>query len=224
MGRTRIRWLRGTPVNLDDGSGREIFPVVAVGTGYQMLFTPLREVHGSHFNFIYNLSGVPIKVTARDLARYNPLIVKQRENPGKIIEVGAGLGNLVPSITSGQRPVVIDPVNYRLLVDIIDFVSEGPVGEDDLYRENLHELRERAVRILDPKRIELVNLPLREALEQRTDLLRSADAVVDNFGPTRYDGVQIGQEDKEVIGLEMELLKKGGRLYLPGKAEALIRT
>jgi hypothetical protein len=106
------------------------------------------------------------------------------------LEVGAGLGEFVPKIVRelddrlSNRPVVIDPVDYGLLIEMLYIATEeGMDEENDLVGR---ELTGRARIITDSEKVKLYNLTLEEAVRNHPELTGCADLVVDCAGASSY--------------------------------------
>lgn len=173
------------------------------------------------FSFAGNFSEFKsCPITNRDYPYEYPfkLIQINLENLGKVVDVGAGLGGFIPKLVAQKpkyKPVVIDPANYDLMAEMLEF-SRPYIGSEHLAR--LDELISRCSTILDSSKVILYNTFLGEALKYNPELRGVADIVVDNFGPSiwpdteKYVGNNIvGNNIVEL--LEMMLLKDGGSLF-----------
>ena len=137
-------------------------------------------------------------------------------NPAwQYVEVGAGLGECVPSLCQSAltyRPIVIDPAPYMIMMELFH-AARKYVSDDD--RSLLEEITRRCGVILDPSKVELINEPLDQAVKEHPELLGSADVVIDNYGATQWGFVR-GQYYETVLNAEMGLLKDNG-LWLNGE-------
>ncbi len=157
-----------------------------------------REDHG---NFL---------ITGRDLKEYHYTIGERRINPLLLyVEVGAGLGEFIPSVVHNnplQKPIVIDPANYKLMLEMLLFAESLPVKEETKRRLKIYQ--ERCRLFLNKDKIWLINLNLEDAFRQYPELQGIADVVIDNFGAGHYASDKQATEE-----LERRLLKHTGILY-----------
>jgi len=154
-------------------------------------------------------------VTYRSLAEYRQFGAIPRDflpEPDKqYLEVGAGLGEFVPYIVRSlsssliHRPIVIDPVDYALIIELLECViSLGLDGNDT---NTARELIERVKIITDPTKVNLYNLTIEDAFGGHPELFDGcADLVVDLMGARQYPSNPFGRE--HVKYLEERLLKK----------------
>ncbi len=147
--------------------------------------------------------------TARPFEDY-PHEAQRVSGAGIIVEVGAGLGGFIPALVPSHRGrlVVIDPLNYVVAQEMLTFARRLPLR--DWQRSHVDELIGRCHVYRDQSCVQLVNVPLGEALERMPSLAGSADVVIDYFGPMNYSHAT-GSEDT-VEDLERSLLKAGGVL------------
>jgi hypothetical protein len=107
----------------------------------------------------------------------------------EIFEAGAGLAEFIPYVVRKlgrrlkHRPVVVDPLDYNLVIKLLQrFIHEG-INPEQV--PTARELIKRAQIILDPRYVELINLPFLEALDYPA-FQRKYDLVIDHFGPWMY--------------------------------------
>jgi hypothetical protein len=108
---------------------------------------------------------------------------------GKLVEGGAGLGELVPAravIWQGSRPVAIDPVDYRRLSEMLELTVEH-VARRGGRTLLLEELRERADIYSDKSLVRHLEMTLNEAVCRHPDAFEEASFYIDLCGPmTKY--------------------------------------
>ena len=82
------------------------------------------------------------------------------------LEVGAGMGEFTPLVVRNNPrniPIIIDPANYPLMLEMLQFAYERPINEK--LRDKISILQERCKIIINPDKVNLINLPLEKALE-----------------------------------------------------------
>lgn len=162
-----------------------------------------------------------VLVTGRDITDYHPEIRDLEINPSLLyVEVGAGLGGFIPNIiqkTMLQKPIVIDPVDYTLLLEMLEFAETLPLEGKLKERVKVHQ--ERCKIILNSDKVRLINLKLEEAFNQHPELEGIADVVIDHFAASQH--LFFGSK-QEIIDLEHKLLKPNGTIY--DKANYLYST
>ncbi len=162
------------------------------------LYVLILEPHSTDpvFRTRVSLGGVdridPI-LSARSIADY------QRHFPGfqlkphkQYLEVGAGLGEPLVALAKQAaasngampKPTAIDPVPYELVRDLFGCIDERYAHLSGVQKllHDIRELRSRCDILLDPSKVNLVRLPLEEAVQQHPQLRGSADVVVDLYG------------------------------------------
>lgn len=148
-------------------------------------------------------------ITLRNIWAYGELVPNLKIDPTKsYMEVGAGIGGFISHVDkflkpSSPRPLVIDPANYALMRDMLNF----SLSTDRVDRERVGELVDRCNLILNPKKVNFVNKKLSDALEQHPELEGTIDVIVDNFGPCHWMGLE------ESAAIERKFLKPGGKIY-----------
>ncbi len=150
-----------------------------------------------------------IMISGRDVQQYTPEVKDVSIDPSKVyIEVGAGLGefiHLAAQQNPVQKPIVIDPVNYSLLLDMLQFAEVFGLQGETAQRIRLYQ--ERCKTILNPDQIQLINCKMENALRKHPELVESADVVVDHYAAGYYGNLDA------IVNLELRLLKPTGRLY-----------
>ncbi|MEK6900098.1 MAG: hypothetical protein AABX05_03155 [Nanoarchaeota archaeon] len=153
-------------------------------------------------------------ITTRDIGRYLNL-PSMNINPSlQYLEVGAGLGEFTPLVVRSNprhRPIVIDPANYPLMLKMLKSAYNRDLKEE--LKERIRILQERCEIILNPAKVNLINLTLEEALAQHPELEGIADVVVDNFGAIHYSS-ETKERRKQSIALERRLSRSGKRVYI----------
>ena len=153
-------------------------------------------------------------ITSRDVEKYlnlpsmniNPLL--------QYLEVGAGLGEFTPLVVRNNpinKPIVIDPANYPLMLDLLRSAYKKNLKRE--LKERIGVLQERCETLLNPHKVNLINLTLEQALEQHPELNGIADVVVDNFGAIHYSSYT-KEERRQAIFRERRLTKSGRRVYI----------
>jgi hypothetical protein len=138
-------------------------------------------------------------ITGRPLADYqSSRVVGQdlTQYMGKhVIEVGAGMGGLIPALAAIQspgdpRPTVIDPSPYPAISGLLqEAVDSGLLNPQQ--SALAQEWRGRVEVILDPAKVDLINTTFEQAMATMPDLKGSADYCVDLFGPIIYSSLGI---------------------------------
>jgi len=155
-------------------------------------------------------------VTGRDLEEYHPPINKLIINPRhQYVEVGAGLGEFTPKVvemrgnSSDPKPIVIDPLDYELVHGLLDYAHKTFSKRWPVIGKTLKGFIDHCETITDPKKVNLINLPLEEALKRHPMLYGIADVVVDNYGLAHY---AVDSDKDAILKQEKALLKPGGIL------------
>ncbi|HLD79426.1 MAG TPA: hypothetical protein VJA18_02605 [Candidatus Nanoarchaeia archaeon] len=151
-----------------------------------------------------------VAITGRDLTEYRTFR-KLTIDPSLVyVEVGAGLGEFIPAVVQKnpkEKPIVIDPADYRLMLDMLQFAELLPLAEQT--KQKLRIYQERCKTILNPHKVRLVSSQLENVFDLNPELEGVADVVVDHFGALFYNYRQRpGLED-----LERRLLKANGTAY-----------
>ena len=168
-------------------------------------------------------------VTARDFSDYNANVLKiPIDSKFQYIEVGAGLGGFVQYVVeklegSCPRPIIIDPVNYDVLLNLLAFAENQALNAAQYAR--IKTLKARCNLFLDRTKVNVISAKLSYAVNNNSRLLNIADFVVDNKGPslhtaTEYDffnkksinSKNFGSSEKFIYELEKKLLKPSGKV------------
>lgn len=193
--------------------------ILAIGTkdnSYLLNYCHEEGFPSCLFSFTGNLPDFKgCSITNRDYPYEYPFKLTQMllNNPGQVVDVGAGLGEFVPKLAAQNpecKPIVIDPVNYDLMAEMLEF-ARPYVGLWHLPR--LNELSSRCATILDSSKVTLYNTFLSEALKNNPQLREVGDLVVDNFGPSIWPGTEKHIGCDGIDFLEMMLLKDKGSLF-----------
>ncbi|RME55309.1 hypothetical protein D6777_01080 [Candidatus Woesearchaeota archaeon] len=141
-------------------------------------------------------------ITARDLGDYHPDIRLLAINPGlTYAEIGPGLGEFLIHASKKANVVAIDPADYNLMKDILNFSLT--LNLKDVYKNLINKMLARCNFYLS---INLYNVNVEDVSTRFPELAHSIDVVVENFGPGYYFG-------RENISYhEKMLLKEGGIL------------
>jgi hypothetical protein len=160
----------------------------------------------SHWQVRFELRKGPYQgsVSARDLDDYPPITLPKS---CKIIEVGAGLGEMSPSLAqAGHKVTIIDPANYALLTDMLQFSRNHAPGG---YLPRIDTLIERCTTILDASKVTLINTTLAEYV--KSGARRCADVVIDHYG-ARFHGGGSYRDLHHAEKIVKKLLNPGGEL------------
>lgn len=149
-------------------------------------------------------------VTARAYDEY-PEYVRSIPNDATVIEVGAGLGNFMPTLTTSHqgRLIVIDPFDYSAARRMLEF-AKG-LSLTPWQHNYVEDLIDRCDTYLKTDKIQLVSSTLGQSLQRHPQLEGTADIVVDFFGPMIHPGFE-GSDEEHVENLERRLLKPTGAL------------
>lgn len=149
----------------------------------------------------------PGPVTCRDIEHYKSMCHPLPFDPNlKYVEVGAGLGELTPYLVKNldlkHKPIVIDPVDYNVMLEMLSHALGDGLGEP--YESRLHDLIDRCNIISDPRKVELVNTTLEDAVDSGLIQKGIADVTVDVCGAYLYG------ERERTKSLLRYLTKEGG--------------
>lgn len=197
-----------------------------------VLFTDLFKdnFHQVIFSVPYNENS-NMAITGRDVKEYHKDVQELFIDPYlQYLEIGAGMGGFIPYVArfikgNGSRPIIIDPADYVLMKDMLEFAYDLDVRSDINYR--ILKLLYRCKTILDEDYVNLINLPLGEALEKNKELEEIADVVIDHIAASFYPfsektGHDVDKAVDEILDLEKKLLKPNGKLlrYCPKRSHA----
>lgn len=164
-----------------------------------------------------------IKITARDLLSYPSEVQEILDKDIQYLEVGAGIGEPIYIMASSKirpKPTAIDPVNYKLLEQMLLFARDELIerlpseNSKNIVRTNklrINTLIERCRIIQDPQKVTLYNMTLNRASRFRS-LQGIADIVVDFFGPKFNSDKYDFREQSSIDESEKRFLKPNGRL------------
>lgn len=186
-------------------------------SGYNLIFS--KEIKAFRFENVFftaNMRGTDIVITGRDMDEYVPSIKRLPINSKyQYLEIGAGLGELVPHLVKSgygiKRPIIIDPVNYDLILSMLLYASKK--GFDDYRTGRINTFIERAEIILNPAKVILINTTLGDSLDKHPDLAGIGDVVIDHYGPNYYEDTEPKKSGDNLIhirSLEKRLCKEGG--------------
>lgn len=178
-----------------------------------------------HFHFsVKTNNGTKFDISGRNLESktkyggYQQPLVEISKKPKKnlqYIEIGAGLGEFVPKITKennlNYKPMIIDPANYNLLGDMLIYFQNK--FQCNKHEEELSELIERCDIISDSSKVILFNKTLSQTLKYHQNLSEKGDIVIDNYGPSFWEGMEKNLNLNQVDKLELKLVRPNGSLY-----------
>lgn len=150
-------------------------------------------------SFVRPINGDILHITGRNLDEYEAhekqtIVTFLDDSRKQYLEVGAGLGELVPYLvrTFGKslqkRPIIIDPVNYRVLGEMLRYSQDLELPERT--RQKVNELLARIEIIENPLKVRLINTTLLNAVSKFPDLIGCADCVVDCAAARGYPAVE----------------------------------
>ena len=179
--------------------------------GYSLIIIDAEPVDWVSITFDLPLvNDREVMVTGRDIKHYDPQIQDISIHPSKVyLEVGAGLGEFIPRAAQQnpvQRPIVIDPVNYALMLEMLECAGRLSLRDDTKRRLQLYQERCRVILNLD--KVQLINNTLEDALMQHPELRKTADIVVDHYAAAYHS-----QNPETTLAMELLLLKPQGKLY-----------
>ena len=174
------------------------------------------QFRGVFFSILYPTRAITsisatgrILVTGRDLDQY-PAELKPINPHMQHLEIGPGMGGLIPALAAAQegtgiRPIAIDPVNYSQMIEMLEYARRLRISNALKKRAEL--LAERCHNITDPSKVTLFNTTAAEALAMHPELKGLAHIVVDNFASSYYHNTSVMPGDQYSIGQEI-LLKR----------------
>src|SRR3990167_921555 len=164
-------------------------------------YIAVEKLEGSVMNFIFSkrLPAGKVWITDRDIdggydadidysypASVRKIITNLAHNLDQnlqYIEVGAGLGEFVPKLIGAQidkKPIVIDPAPYGIMQEMLNQVL--PHITIQKHHDRCLKLIERAELMQDQNKVNLINLTLKDALDQHPEIKGVGDVLVDNYG------------------------------------------
>ncbi|MBI2659178.1 hypothetical protein HYX05_03730 [Candidatus Woesearchaeota archaeon] len=162
------------------------------------------------------------RITGRDLAQHHSEVGNMVINPSfQYVEIGAGLGEFTPHLVKttphAPKPIVVDPANYWLMKDVLDYARS--LNLSARINKLAEILSKRAAVISDPSKVMLINMTLMEAFEAHPSLEGIADVVIDHGGAyswceeTEKQASEIGDKIHTAIqDLERRLAKPSGKV------------
>jgi len=105
----------------------------------------------------------------------------------QVVEVGAGLAEFIPELALHQerRPIVIEPIDYRRLIDMLSEASSHELIDSD--RALVSQVVKRARIYADPRLVRLYPVGI-EKIKRYKELRGIADVVIDVVGGLIYTG------------------------------------
>lgn len=191
-------------------------------------YIAVKKLKGSVMNFIFSeeLPSGKVWITDRDVEgiedvdidyNYPKAVSKIVANPDRnlqYIEVGSGLGELIPKLIDAQidkRPIVIDPAPYGIMQEMLEYILQ--IVEIETHYERCLKLIERAKLMQNRDKINLINLTLKDAIIQHPEIKGIGDILVDNYGGVIWSSKEAGNRPNDILNLEGLLLKEDGMLY-----------
>ncbi|GEM_PF-5542549 len=151
-----------------------------------------------------------VMVTGRDLKHYHSQIRDLAFDPSKVyLEIGAGLGEFIPRVVEQNpvhRPIVIDPVNYVLLSEMLQCAQSFFLGEKAQQRLQIYQ--ERCRTVLNQEKVHLISNTLEDAIVNYPKLKKSVDVAVDHYAAAYHSS-----NPEATTALELGLLNHQGKLY-----------
>jgi hypothetical protein len=132
--------------------------------------------------FIYNPTS-PLYVTIRGIYEYPRLCF----NPElQYMEVGSGLGGLIPILTgcTKRKPIAIDNCNYAIINTLLEEASETIHSKE--IEQYLDVLKERCKIITDPEKVYLIQRDITDVVTEYTELHKKIDVLIDCCGAEFY--------------------------------------
>ncbi len=197
------------------------------GSPYKLVVSDTPEVNDQHVLFKI---GKNRYVTGRSISELLAHIAfMPLDSELHYIEIGTGLSQLLPALSSTRRQTIIDPADYDVMEELLTEAKENVSVYPHLakYRDTLEAFLERCRIIRDPKRIQLINMTLERALAEpsvRPLIVEQGDVVLDLHGALYYieslstDATKLRAQIAKVIAMEQTLVRpanengKSGRL------------
>lgn len=207
--------------------------LTSLGDEYTLTCSPYSGDDGLRCRFSIGESEWGYVISSRVRKQYEAMMPGFHVDPSKqFVEVGAGLSEPVVAWAvsaaalepKGPRPVVIDPANYHLMADMVDTAIDLAPEEEHIAQvlDILMDLKRRCAVILDPERVVLLPVELKQAVVLYPELQGLADVVVDCYAAATYVPLNFNrpnitaqrqrQRDK-VFSIEKSFLKPDGTLF-----------
>lgn len=178
-------------------------------------FALIQLANGAHPITFHDASEQGYGFTTCRPAYYYPACAQEAARAGKLIaDVGCGLSGFIPFAARYSKPLAIDFCNYRKMQELLRHSLALRLPRQ--LKRHARELLKRCAIYLNPYKVQLVNKKLGTALKENPELIGSVDVVVDNFGPSYYQGTERPchrtSPAAEIESLERRLLKPTGTL------------
>lgn len=148
-------------------------------------------------------------VTTRDAQyhRFSDRIVPF-DSRFQYVDIGAGLGGFTPYLVDeihvSERPIVIDPVDYGMVREMLLFART--VSQRSDIQGRIDTLVHRCDIYLDPSRVYLVNTTLERAIDEHHEIHGMADIVLDYWAAAvRGDRYRIKELHRILLAPEKSL-------------------
>ncbi|MBR9683818.1 hypothetical protein GOV03_04740 [Candidatus Woesearchaeota archaeon] len=167
--------------------------VIDQNSDYTLTIDTAERTHLKPFRrFIFTIPRFDkgkMHVTARDLPDYSLEVQNLEIEPYKqYLEIGSGLGEFMPDLVKqlapdSPKPIVIDYVDYHLLMGMIDYSKNLSLSKE--INKRCEVLIDRASTILNPKKVTLITSPVEHFLLDEENF-GIADVIMDHFAASLY--------------------------------------
>ncbi|MBI5072886.1 hypothetical protein HZA99_03640 [Candidatus Woesearchaeota archaeon] len=152
--------------------------------------------------FEYEIGQQTILVTDRSMREYHGLFHEMpRDREFQYVDVGAGLGGFIPYLIEDlgvtKRPIVIDPCDYTQMREMLITAKQLVEGTGLQYRIDL--LLHRSEIYLDSSRVVLIQEPVRDAVQNHSEIAGIADVVLDHWATGRYCHKDMRDADTQIL-------------------------
>lgn len=200
---------------------------------YTLTCSPYSGDDGLRCRFSVGESEWGYVISSRFRRQYEVMMPGFQIDPSKqLVEVGAGLSEPVVEWAEraaelpvkGPRPVVIDPAKYGLMADMVNLAIDLAPDEEHFLGvlDVLQDIQRRCAVILDPERVVLLPVALRQAFVLYPELQGMADVVVDCYAAATYLRVdftrpnisaQRQRQREKLFAIERSFLKPDGQHF-----------
>ncbi|HRH93693.1 MAG TPA: hypothetical protein PKV72_04155 [Candidatus Peribacteria bacterium] len=207
--------------------------LTSLNDGYTLTCSPYSGDDGLRCRFSVGESEWGYVISSRLRKQYQVMMPGFQIDPHKqLVEVGAGLSEPVVHWAEcaaalepkGPRPVVIDPADYPLMADMVDTAIALAPEEEHIAQvlDILMDLKRRCAVLLDPDRVVLLPVELKEAAVLYPELRGLADVVVDCYAAATYVPVNFNKPNisgqrkrvrEKIFAIERSFLKPDGALF-----------
>ncbi len=182
-------------------------------TGYKLSINiPDNITRENVYDIWFNLPcGIP--VTHREVDTYSSELSEIKiKATDKCLEVGSGLAEWIPYILEkiefDERPTVIELSDYKKMKNMLQYAINLRI--DPKITPELESLVRRCDVYLDPEKVNLINFPFIDAIQNNPELVGKFDVVVDIMGADLYQNMS--SYGFYVSGIEKRLLAPDGIL------------